>query len=84
MSLRDLGLLSTLALPWALKFLWAPAVDRLGTRRRWIVGTQIGLAAALLLIAGLDAGGGPAFFVVLLTLVALSATQDIAVDGYTI
>jgi PAT family beta-lactamase induction signal transducer AmpG len=83
-SLRDIGLLSTLALPWALKFLWAPAVDRLGTRRRWIAGAQVGLAAVLLLLAGRDATAGPAFFVLLLTLVALSATQDIAVDGYTI
>jgi MFS transporter, PAT family, beta-lactamase induction signal transducer AmpG len=84
MSLRDLGLLSTLALPWALKFLWAPAVDRLGSRRRWIVATQVALAGALLLLAGSDVSAGPAFFVLLLTLVALSATQDIAVDGYTI
>lgn len=83
-SLRDIGLLSTLALPWALKFLWAPAVDRYGSRRRWIAGTQVGLAAALLFFGGADGSAGPGFFVLLLTLVALSATQDIAVDGYTI
>jgi PAT family beta-lactamase induction signal transducer AmpG len=83
-SLRNIGLLSTLALPWALKFLWAPAVDRYGSRRRWIAGTQVGLAAALLFLAGADGSAGPGFFVLLLTLVALSATQDIAVDGYTI
>ena len=83
-SLAQIGLLSTLALPWALKFLWAPAVDRLGTRRRWIAGTQIGLAIALVLLPGTGPSVGPGFFVLLLTLVALSATQDIAVDGYTI
>jgi MFS transporter, PAT family, beta-lactamase induction signal transducer AmpG len=83
-SLAQIGLLSTLALPWALKFLWAPAVDRLGTRRRWIAGAQIGLAMSLVLLAATGAWAGPGFFVVLLTLVALSATQDIAVDGYTI
>ena len=83
-SLSEIGLLSTLALPWALKFLWAPAVDRLGTRRRWIAGTQIGLAVTLALIATGGASAGPGFFVLLLTFVALSATQDIAVDGYTI
>jgi PAT family beta-lactamase induction signal transducer AmpG len=83
-SLSHIGLLSTLALPWALKFLWAPAVDRLGTRRRWIGGTQIGLAIALLFLALGGSAVGPGFFVLLLTLVALSATQDIAVDGYTI
>ncbi|CAN5834767.1 AmpG family muropeptide MFS transporter [soil metagenome] len=83
-SLSEIGLLSTLALPWALKFVWAPAVDRLGTRRRWIAGTQIGLAVSLVLLATGGASIGPTFFVLLLTLVALSATQDIAVDGYTI
>ncbi len=82
-SLTHIGLLSALALPWALKFLWAPAVDRLGTRRRWIAGTQVGLATALVLLA-LGGSVDPGFFVLLLTLVALSATQDIAVDGYTI
>lgn len=83
-SLAQIGLLSTLALPWALKFLWAPAVDRLGTRRRWIAAAQIGLAISLVLLPGTGASVGPGFFVLLLTLVALSATQDIAVDGYTI
>jgi PAT family beta-lactamase induction signal transducer AmpG len=83
-SLSQIGLLSALALPWALKFLWAPAVDRLGSRRRWIGGTQIGLAIALVLLALGGSSVGPGFFVLLLTLVALSATQDIAVDGYTI
>lgn len=83
-SLSQIGIMSTLALPWALKFIWAPAVDRLGTRRRWIAGAQVGLAAALVLLFGLGEHVGPAFFVILLTLVTLSATQDIAVDGYTI
>ncbi len=83
-TLAEIGLLSTLALPWALKFLWAPAVDRLGTRRRWIASAQLGLAAALLGIALSGALVTPAFFVLLLALVALSATQDIAVDAYTI
>ena len=32
LSLPDIGLASLLALPWALKFLWAPWVDRWATR----------------------------------------------------
>jgi PAT family beta-lactamase induction signal transducer AmpG len=83
-SLAQIGLLSTLSLPWALKFLWAPAVDRLGTRRRWIAGSQLGLALVLLLMAWSGAAIGPSYFGLLLALVALSATQDIAVDAYTI
>jgi PAT family beta-lactamase induction signal transducer AmpG len=83
-TLAQIGLLSTLALPWALKFLWAPAVDRLGTRRRWIAGSQLGLALVLLGIAFSGASVTPAYLALLLALVALSATQDIAVDAYTI
>jgi MFS transporter, PAT family, beta-lactamase induction signal transducer AmpG len=83
-TLAEIGLLSTLALPWALKFLWAPAVDRLGTRRRWIAGSQLGLALVLLAVAGSGATVTPAYLALLLALVALSATQDIAVDAYTI
>jgi PAT family beta-lactamase induction signal transducer AmpG len=83
-TLAEIGLLSTLALPWALKFLWAPAVDRLGTRRRWIAGSQLGLALVLLAVAASGATVTPAYLALLLALVALSATQDIAVDAYTI
>jgi PAT family beta-lactamase induction signal transducer AmpG len=59
-------------------------VDRLGTRRRWIAGAQVGLALTLL---GLALGGvevDAAYLALLFVLVALSATQDIAVDAYTI
>ena len=53
----EIGLTSLLALPWALKFLWAPAVDRcsiprLGRRKSWIVPLQ--------LARGRDAGGARA------------------------
>ena len=83
-TLAEIGLLSTLALPWALKFMWAPAVDRLGTRRRWIAGSQLGLAVVLLAVAASGASITPVYLALLLCLVALSATQDIAVDAYTI
>lgn len=53
MSLPDIGLANPLALPWALKFLWAPLMDRygserLGRRRGYILPRQC-LSAALLL-----------------------------------
>jgi len=37
-SLSLIGFTSALALPWALKFLWAPLIDRYGTRRQWLLG----------------------------------------------
>ena len=84
MSREQIGLLGTLSLPWALKFLWAPAVDRTASRRRWITGAQLGIALTLAGILAAGSGSGPLFFALVFILVALSATQDIAVDAYTI
>jgi PAT family beta-lactamase induction signal transducer AmpG len=62
-STVDLGLLSLLALPWTLKFLWAPVVDRTGGRRTWIVGALATLAllavAYALLVASLPLAPAP-------------------------
>ncbi len=85
MSLAGIGLASGASLPWALKFLWAPLVDRLGNRRVWI---RIGLGLLALTTAVL-AGADPArhagqLAALLLVYVTLSATQDIAIDAYTI
>lgn len=48
-SRAAIGFLSGVSLPWTLKFLWAPFIDRfplpfLGRRRGWIVATQLALA----------------------------------------
>jgi PAT family beta-lactamase induction signal transducer AmpG len=72
-------------LPWSLKFLWAPAVDRLGRRRHWITVCLALLASLTIALATLDAGDiGAGFWVLLLLMVTLSATQDVAIDAYTI
>ena len=85
MSLAGIGLASGASLPWVLKFLWAPLVDRLGSRRLWI---RLCLALLALTTAAL-AGADPArhagqLGALLLLYVTLSATQDIAIDAYTI
>jgi len=85
MSLMYLGFLSLLALPYALKFLWAPAVDFLSTRRHWIVASQFLMAGVLLLIIPVEPAEPGLFLWALMGAFAvLSATQDIAVDAYTI
>ncbi len=85
MSLQDVGLLSFLSLPYALKLLWAPAVDSLGTRRNWIAAAQFFMAAAIMLFIPLDPAN-PDFLLwgCLAALSILSATQDIAIDAYSI
>jgi len=48
MSLKMISATSLLFLPWALKFLWAPLIDHVGTRRQWIVPLQLTAAAGAL------------------------------------
>ena len=85
MSLAGIGLATGASLPWALKFLWAPLVDRLGSRRMWIRVCLGLLAVTTAVLAGADPIRHAGQLAALLLLyVTLSATQDIAVDAYTI
>lgn len=84
-SLTDIGHLAKLSLPWSLKWLWAPLVDRHGTRRQWIATCLAGLAILTFGLGSLQAGRlGPELWMVLVLIVILSATQDVAIDAYTI
>jgi MFS transporter, PAT family, beta-lactamase induction signal transducer AmpG len=75
---------SWLYLPWVIKPLWSPLVDRFRTKRFWIVALQFfvgaGLAAVALTVPG------PDFFrwtlAVFWLLAFASATHDIAADGF--
>jgi PAT family beta-lactamase induction signal transducer AmpG len=85
MSLAGIGLASGASLPWVLKFLWAPLVDRLGSRRLWIRICLGLLAVTTAVLAGADPARHAGQLAALLLLyVTLSATQDIAIDAYTI
>lgn len=85
MSLTEIGLLSVVGLAWTLKFLWAPLVDVVGSRRSWIVTCQGLLALDLGLLLFLDpTATGSLAWGGLTALALLAATQDIAIDAYTI
>lgn len=47
-----LGFLNFFAIPWNIKFLWAPVVDIFGTKRGWLIGVQF-LIGLLVLIVGI-------------------------------
>ncbi len=84
LSLTTIGLAGVLAVPWMLKPLWAPLVDRWFERRRWIQ-VLLGLLALLSLVGSqlaLDDVRVLALLVLLMN--ALAATQDIAVDGLAV
>ena len=84
-SLTAIGFLQLLALPWLLKFLWAPWVDHHGARRTWLLGLQGSSVVAALSLAMLDLGSqsqGLLFAVLVFNL--LAATQDIVTDGLAV
>lgn len=85
LSLTAISLTSFLYLPWGVKFLWAPAVDRIGTRRRWLLVTQLGSAGVAFALAATDLTGSLRWlFVAIAAINLLSATQDIATDGLAV
>ncbi|HET6777872.1 MAG TPA: MFS transporter [Gemmatimonadales bacterium] len=84
-GLVEIGLISAVSFPWTFKFVWAPLVDRVGTRRQWIVGCLAGLTLLTVILGVLELGELARWFWLLLVLmVTLSATQDVAIDAYTI
>jgi PAT family beta-lactamase induction signal transducer AmpG len=85
-SLPEIGLASLLALPWALKFLWAPLVDRYGSRRAWIVPLQLTAVAGLGALAFVEdpVASLPIVLAAFLVTNLLAATQDVATDGLAV
>jgi predicted MFS family arabinose efflux permease len=82
------ALTAALAVPWALKFLWAPLVDVLRGRffglRAWIATAQLGMAATLVPLLALDVASLPTVSALLLAHAFFAATQDVAVDALAI
>lgn len=95
--LEQIGLLALVTMPYALKFLWAPLLDRypvpllgaLGRRRGWLVALQVACAAALVALAMTGPGDAGSsgwswlpFAVFGLSLSVVSASLDIVIDAY--
>jgi PAT family beta-lactamase induction signal transducer AmpG len=84
-SLAAIGLATGASLPWVFKFLWAPLVDHFWSLRAWIRGCLLLLAVTTAMLPPIDPVTQRAALVGLLLLyVTLSATQDVAIDAYTI
>lgn len=90
-----IGISGFLAIPWALKFLWAPFVEahfsaRIGQRRTWILPMQLAAFLVLLAIAFFDPqqmtthSGVMQFFLLMFLVNLFAATQDIATDGLAV
>lgn len=91
-ALDLISLVSLFMVPWAIKFLWAPAIERrrllaTGQRRSLgiIRGGQIIMALLLALLAAVTPGDGILVILIVLALIALiAASVDIACDGFTV
>lgn len=89
-----IGLFALVGLPYALKFLWAPLLDRatlpvlgpaLGRRRSWALLAQLALVGAIVGLGASDPLEAPRWTAAWALAVAfLSATQDVAIDAYRI
>jgi PAT family beta-lactamase induction signal transducer AmpG len=84
-SLTEIGLLAALGSAWTLKVLWSPLVDRFGEPRQWIAGSMAVMAAAIFWISQSDARSvSTALWIAFWIYCLASATQDVAIDAYSI
>jgi len=84
-SLRAIGGLRLLELPYSLKFFWSPLVHRYGDRRVWMALCMLAIACVLAVLPHFELGRSAwIVLILLLALTTLSATQDIAIDSYTV
>ncbi len=86
-SLTSIGLLHLVKLPWILKFLWAPLVDKTGGNvtnyKKWIFTSELFYALVIFSTAFLDLHTDFKLIIFLLVLAfTASATQDIATDAF--
>ena len=79
-----IGLTSFLYLPWVIKGLWGPVVDLYATKRRWILATEAVCTVLLLLLAlsALTSQVITASILIFSLIAFVSATHDIAIDGF--
>lgn len=87
-DLGTIGLFSALSMPYTLKFIWSPFMDRfvppfLGRRRGWIIIAQIGLMIAIACLGQFDPKNQLTWIAVMaLVQTFFAASQDIAIDAH--
>ena len=87
-DIKTIGLFSLVGLPYTLKFLWSPLMDRFvvpifGRRRGWIALSQLALIGLILGMSVTSPQNGLWFLALLaFCLTFVSASQDVAIDAY--
>jgi PAT family beta-lactamase induction signal transducer AmpG len=83
-ELTTIGFLSTVASAWTLKVFWSPLIDSFGTYRRWIATAVLAMAICMATMAMMPVAIGVPFWTIITIFAIASATQDLAVDAFTI
>jgi PAT family beta-lactamase induction signal transducer AmpG len=87
-DLKTIGIFTLVGLPYTVKFLWAPLMDRivppwLGRRRGWMLIMQVAVAIGLALMGLVGPGDRPEWLGLIAVSVAfMSASLDIVFDAY--
>jgi len=87
-DLKTIGIFTLVGLPYTLKFLWAPVMDRvvppwLGRRRGWMLIAQIAVAIGLAIMGLTGPGDRPEWLgAVAIGVAFMSASLDIVFDAY--
>lgn len=93
-DLTTIGIFAAVGTPYSIKFLWAPAIDRLpfpfltkqlGQRRGWAIAIQIALTIAIASLGFTDPASNPYLTgLVAMAIAFFSASQDIVIDALRI
>ncbi|MBL6954988.1 MAG: AmpG family muropeptide MFS transporter [Alphaproteobacteria bacterium] len=93
-SKTAIGLFALVGMPYSLKFIWAPLIDRLrlplltrwlGRRRGWAILTQLALMVGIVGLGNNDpANGAWAMAAWALFVTFASASQDVVIDAYRV
>ncbi len=88
-SLSAIGMLQLIKLPWILKFLWSPIVDKhsrtASDYKRWIVSSEVVYAFFIMCVAFMDFKADFINIMIFLIISFMaSATQDIATDALAV
>jgi MFS family permease len=90
-SLELIGSVHLLLLPWMLKFLWAPFVDKIGSGkgaghyRYWILTMQLIVFLCLITTSFIDVSANLSLLFISIGLLSFfSSTQDIATDAFAV
>lgn len=88
-DLGTIGLFALVGMPYTLKFLWAPIIDRytpisgMGRRRGWLVLIQAALVLTIAMLGLTDPGQSlPGVTLAAFGVAFCSASQDIVIDAY--